>query len=84
MIEKYKPGLTLFSVLSILIILFPPIAKEINNRIIESSFSFIFSIPKYYSINFPILIIEIVFAFFISLLFQLNSEKIKQWFKTNF
>lgn len=81
MLEKYKPGLTLFSVLAILIILFPPIAKSYNNRIIETSVAFVFSIPKFFSINIPILIIEFILGFFVSLLYQLNNEKIKKWFK---
>lgn len=82
--EKYKPGLMLFSILSIFVILFPPIAMYEYNMILKSSFSFVFSIPRYFSINVPILIIELFISFFIALIFQLNSEKIKKWFKTNF
>lgn len=74
--EKYKPGLTLFSILTILVILFPPI-YDLN----EKSFSFIFSIPRYFFINTPIFIIELIVVFFISLLYQLNNNKIKKWFK---
>ena len=82
--EKHKTGLTIFSILSILVILFPPIIKEYNHRVMYSNFSFIFNIPDYYSVNALILILELILAFFISLLLQLYKEEIKNWFNKNF
>lgn len=90
MLEKYKAGITLFSILTIIAVLFPPITWQSGSRNLGSSFAFLFSIPNYKnttiggSINFTQLLVEIIFIFVVSLLFQVNSEKIKQWFKTNF
>lgn len=90
MLEKFKPGITLFSILTIIAVLFPPIIWESTSRKLGSGFGFLFSIPNYKdtliagSINFTQLFVEIILILVISLLFQVNSEKIKQWYKTNF
>jgi hypothetical protein len=78
--DKYKPALTLFSILSMLAILFPPIIVMRNELVLDSSFSFIFAIPKYYKINLVMLLTEIVFMFFVSLLYHLKKEKLKHWY----
>lgn len=78
--EKYKAGITLFSILAILVFLFPPIVTESGDPKFFKSFSFIFAIPAHFLINTPILIIELILVFFFSLLYQLNNEKMKKWF----
>lgn len=89
MLEKYKPGITLFSILAFVAILFPPVVWEASNRILDSGFAFLFAIPKWKSsniggsINLPQLFIELIFVFIIALLFQMNYLKIKGWFKNN-
>ena len=85
MIEKYKNGITLFSVLSLLAILFPPIIWKIGtHQILDTGFAFIFSIPKYYyseytrvpgRINFGILFLEFFFILILAVLFQLYYKK---------
>ena len=83
MLEEYKPGITLFSILAIIIILFPPIIWETKTQVLDSGFAFLFKIPKWKgtgiagSINFSQLIIQLIFAFIIALLFQMNYQKIR-------
>lgn len=90
MLEKYYSGITLFSILTIIAVLFPPITWHNGSINMGSSFSFLFTIPNYNdtiiggSINFIQLLVEIIFIFVVSLLFQLNYEKVKQWLKTKF
>ncbi len=87
MLEKYKPGVTLFSILAAIVILFPPIVWQAGARILDSGFAFLFAIPKWETsqiggtINLLQLLLEIMFVFVIALLFQLNYEKIKSWLK---
>lgn len=93
MLEKYKGGVTIFSILTLIAVLFPPVIWQSNNRTLDSGFSFLFSIPNYKasygittiggSINLIQLLVELIFIVVISLLYQVNSEKIKHWFKTN-
>jgi hypothetical protein len=90
MLETYKPGITLFSILAIIIILFPPVIWATSTRILDSGFAFLFYIPKWKSsgiggtINLSQLLVELIFVFIISLLFQINFQKIKTIFKNNF
>ena len=90
MLEKYKPGITLFSLLAVIVILFPPIVWESGNRILDSGFAFLFSIPKWKSsniggaINISQLFVELIFVFIIALLFQMNYAKLNGWVKNNF
>lgn len=91
MLEKYKAGITLFSILTIIAVLFPPVVWQSNNRTLDSEFSFLFSIPNYKasygmttiggSINFVQLFVELILIAVISLLYQVNSEKMIKWFK---
>lgn len=89
MLEKYKPGITVFSILTILAILFPPIIWETTNRVLDSGFAFLFAIPKWKTsgiggtINLSQLLVELIFVFIIALLFQMNYLKIKSLFKSN-
>jgi len=87
MLEKYKPGITLFSILAVIVILFPPVVWETNTRILDSGFAFLFYIPKWENsgiggtINISQLLVELIFVFIIALLFQMNFPKIKNIFK---
>lgn len=90
MIEKYKQGITLFSIISIIAILFPPIVWITSSGYIrDKGFSFLFSISNYKnsslagSINFGQLLLELVIIFIISVLFQLYFKKIKQNINSN-
>lgn len=88
MLEKYKPGITLFSILAVIVILFPPVVWETSTRIIDSGFAFLFNIPKWKNsgiggtINISQLLVELIFVFIIALLFQMNFQKIKNLFKS--
>jgi len=90
MLEKYKAGISLFSILTIIAVLFPPIVWETSSRILDTGFAFLLSIPKYKqttiggTINFSQLFVELIFIFVIALLYQLNYSKIRNWFKSNF
>jgi len=89
MIEKYKNGITLFSILSLPAILFPPIIWKRSTHILDTGFAFIFSIPKYNeyisgydeyisisgSIHFSILFLEFFFILILAVLFQLYYKK---------
>jgi uncharacterized protein involved in response to NO len=87
MLEKYKPGITLFSILAVIVILFPPVVWETSTRILDSGFAFLFNIPKWKTtgiggtINISQLFVELIFVFIIALLFQMNFQKIKNMFK---
>jgi len=87
MFEKYKNGITLFGILSILAILFPPVVWETNTRIHNTGFSFLFSIPKYHylsgKVNFGMLLLELFVILIIAILFQLYFDKIKKTTKNN-
>ena len=88
MLERYKPGITLFSILTVIVILFPPVVWETNTRILDSGFAFLFNIPKWKnsgiggSINITQLFVELIFVFIIALLFQMNFPRIKKLFKS--
>ena len=88
MLEKYKPGITLFSILAVVVILFPPIIWETSSRILDTGFAFLFNIPKWKNsgiggtINISQLLVELIFVFIIALLFQMNFQKIKNIFKS--
>jgi|GEM_PF-5289311 len=88
MLEKYKPGITLFSILAIIVILFPPVVWETSTRILDSGFAFLFNIPEWKNsgiggtINISQLLVELIFVFIIALLFQMNFPKIKNLFKS--
>ncbi len=85
MFEKYKNGITFFSILSIIAILFPPVIWETNTRIFNTGFSFLFSIPKYKhlngNVNFGMLLLELFIILILSILFQLYFNKIKKIYK---
>lgn len=87
MLEQYKNGLTLFGVLSVIAILFPPIIWETKTRILDTGFAFLFSIPKYRnsgiggSVNFGMLFLELIIILIVSILFQLYYDKIKKALK---
>lgn len=88
MLEKYKPGITLFSILAVIVILFPPVVWETSSRVLDSGFAFLFKIPKWEdtgiggTINIVQLFVELIFVFIIALLFQMNYQKIKNLFKS--
>lgn len=86
MLEKYKPGLSLFSILTAIALLFPPIVWETSSTIYNSGFAFILSIPKYArligKINFGQLLVEIILIFVIALLYQLYYDKIKRRYRS--
>lgn len=44
---KYKPSITLFSILTIIGVLFPPVVWETKSRILDNGFSFLLSISNY-------------------------------------
>jgi len=96
MIEKYKPGITLFSVLSFFAILFPPVVwKRTSGFVLDKGFSFLLSISNYResihgdslrvagSVNFGQLFLELFIILIISVLFQLYFDKIKASAKDN-
>lgn len=89
MLEKYRPGVTLFSILTIIAVLFPPVTWERGTTIYDTGYSFILSIPKYHrlvngEINFKLLFVELILIFAIALLFQLNYEKLRARIKNIF
>ena len=87
MFEKYKPGIIFFSICALIAIIFPPVVCQWR-RSIKKSFGFFLSFPKKDggwsgSINFEQLILEIAVIFILTVIFQVNYEKIKKWIKSN-
>lgn len=88
MLEKFKPGITFFSIFTIIAVLFPPYVWNVKGLTLKEGFGFLLSPPTtsegfIASLNIPQLIVEIIFIFILAVLFQLNYKKIKTWLRNN-
>ncbi len=84
---KFKPGIMFFSIFTLIAIIFPPVIWR-SYYGSSNSFGFLLSYPQrnsdsYGYINLEQLILEIVAILIISVIFQLNYDKIKKWYKNN-
>lgn len=47
MLEQFKPGITLFSILAIIANLFPPVVWKTSSTVLYKGFAFLLAIPNY-------------------------------------
>ncbi|HEY4756380.1 MAG TPA: hypothetical protein VIH28_10020 [Ignavibacteriaceae bacterium] len=70
---KYKAEILFFTIISIILVLFPPIMEEDY----DEGYSFLFTIQGYYTINYVKLILEIVFIGLVTVLFHYTKNYLK-------